>query len=75
MGSKASEADVAVRANKQVEAAVERALAKALLDKNIYQAARVMCAARVPLHVARRVLLHPEARRASDWTGVLRQRR
>lgn len=68
------QADVAVRSNKHIEAAVERALVTALLDKSIAEAARVMRAAHVPLHVARRVLLHPEARRATDWTGVLRQR-
>jgi hypothetical protein len=74
MGRNAIEADVAVRSNKQVEAAVERALVTALLDKSVSRAARVMYAAHVPLHVAKRVLLHPEARRATDWTGVLRQR-
>lgn len=75
MGRKLTEADVAVRSNKAVEAAVERALATALLSHNVGDAARFMCDAHVPLDVARRVLLHPEARRATDWTGVLRQRR
>lgn len=75
MGRMLTEADVAVRSNKAVEAAVERALATALLSHDIGDAARFMYAAHVPLNVARRVLLHPEARRSTDWTGVLRQRR
>lgn len=74
MASHRNEADIDVRSNKHIEAAVERALATALLDRSVAKAARVMRAAQVPLHVARRVLLHPEARRATDWTGVLRQR-
>ncbi len=74
MGSRLIEPDVAVRSNKRTEAAVERGLVMALLNGSVADGARAMRDARVPLHVARRVLLHPEARRATDWTQVLRQR-
>lgn len=74
MGRRITEAETAVRSNKRTEAAVERGLVTALLNGSIAEGARAMRDARVPLQVARRVLLHPEARRSTDWTQVLRQR-
>lgn len=47
--------------------AVEKGLAAALLF-GINAGARTMRDAGVPITVALRVLLHPELRRASDWT-------
>lgn len=47
--------------------AVEKGLAAALLF-GINAGARTMRDAGVPIAVALRVLLHPEQRRASDWT-------
>lgn len=74
MGQRIIEPDVAVRSNKRTEAAVERGLVTALLSGKVADGARSMHDAHVPLHVAKRVLLHPEARRSTDWTQVLRQR-
>lgn len=74
MGERILEPDVAVRSNKRTEAAVERALVRALLSHSVAEGARAMHEAHVPLRVAKRVLLHPEARRSTDWTEVLRQR-
>lgn len=74
MGRSITETEAAVRSNKRTEAAVERGLVTALLNGSIAEGARAMRDARVPLQVARRVLLHPEARRSTDWTQVLRQR-
>lgn len=74
MGRRIPEPEAAVRSNKRTEAAVERGLVTALLNGSVAEGARAMRDAHVPLHVARRVLLHPEARRSTDWTQVLRQR-
>lgn len=74
MGGRIIDAEVAVRSNKRTETAVERGLVTALLSGSVAEGARVMSAAHVPLEVAKRVLLHPEARRSTDWTQVLRQR-
>jgi hypothetical protein len=54
------------RTNKETEAAVNRGLAAALFG-GLAAGARVMRDEQVPLHVARRVLLRPRLRRATDW--------
>ena len=54
------------RANKNIEAAVNRGLAAALF-KGLPDGAKVMCEESVPLDVARRVLLRPRLRRNTDW--------
>lgn len=55
------------RANKEIEAAVNRGLAAALLSDR-HTGAKVMLAAGVPEHVITRVLAgSPVGHRATDW--------
>lgn len=54
------------RDNKDIEAAVNRGIAIAILD-GVAAGAALMRDAGVPLTVSARVLMRPEQRRASDW--------
>jgi hypothetical protein len=54
------------RANKRIEAAVNRGLVVAMLD-GVAAAAALMKEEGVPIDVSARVLINPEQRRASDW--------
>lgn len=54
------------RENKNIEAAVNRGLAVAML-KGVAAGAALMREEGVPLTVSARVLINPEQRRASDW--------
>ena len=54
------------RASKEIENAVNRGLAAASF-LGLAAGAKVMCDEEVPLSVARRVLLRPSTRRATDW--------
>jgi hypothetical protein len=56
----------ASRANKRIEAAVNRGLVVAMLD-GVAAAAALMKEEGVPVDVSARVLVNPEQRRASDW--------
>lgn len=56
----------ATRGNKDIEAAVNRGLAIAML-KGVAAGAALMRDEGVPLDVTARVLINPELRRASDW--------
>jgi hypothetical protein len=56
----------ASRANKRIEAAVNRGLVVAMLD-GVAAAAALMKEEGVPVAVSARVLVNPEQRRASDW--------
>ena len=55
-----------VRANKEIEMAVNRGLAASMLNGAAVGAA-IMKQAGVPLHVSTRVLASPNQRRDSDW--------
>jgi len=59
-------ADQHFRSNKEIEAAVNRGLAVAMMD-DMLQGANVMRHQGVPAHVVNRVLLVPTLRRSTDW--------
>ena len=54
------------RANKRIEAAVNRGLVVAMLD-GVAAAAALMKEEGVPIDVSARVLINPEQRRVTDW--------
>ena len=54
------------RSNKEIEAAVNRGIAVALLE-GVPAGAKVMFEAGVPMDVSTRVLVNHFKRRASDW--------
>ncbi len=56
----------ASRANKRIEAAVNRGLVVAMLD-GVAAAAALMKEEGVPIDVSARVLINPEQRRVTDW--------
>lgn len=67
MNQKFSQLDTgSIRANKDIEMAVNRGLAASMLD-GVAAGAAIMKDAGVPLHVSTRVLSHANQRRDSDW--------
>jgi len=52
---------------KTVKVAVEQGVCILLLEGNVIKAAKFMASNNVPLEVARKALLNPNARKANEW--------